>query len=162
MVRAARPDDVPVILDLIRVLAVYEREPPETVQATEESLHECLFGNQPTVFAHLAVHDDAGGSTVAGMALWYLSFSTWTGRNGVYLEDLVVRDEFRGLGYGRALIQKLAALCVERGYPRLEWSVLNWNAPSIGFYERLGAVAMDDWTRYRLDERSLSAVVGGA
>lgn len=73
-----------------------------------------------------------------------------------------MRDEFRGLGYGRALIQKLAALCVERGYPRLEWSVLNWNAPSIGFYERLGAVAMDDWTRYRLDERSLSAVVGGA
>ncbi|MEY9213660.1 GNAT family N-acetyltransferase [Thermobifida halotolerans] len=160
MIRPARPEDVPVITRLVRDLAEYERE-PEAATATEEDLATALFGAHPAVFAHVAEHTAENGSTVvAGMALWFRNFSTWTGRHGIYLEDLYVRPEFRGLGYGRALLTELARVCVERGYTRLEWSVLDWNTPSIEFYRALGAVAMDEWTVYRLDGRALAELGG--
>ncbi|GAA1070499.1 GNAT family N-acetyltransferase [Nocardiopsis composta] len=150
MIRPARPDDVPAVLRLIRDLAVYERE-PDAVQTTEEDLAQALFGENPAVFAHIA--EDAGEPV--GFALWFVNFSTWTGRHGIYLEDLFVRPEMRGRGYGRALLTELARICVQRGYRRLEWSVLDWNEPSIEFYRSLGAVPMDEWTVYRLHGKAL-------
>jgi GNAT superfamily N-acetyltransferase len=107
------------------------------------------------VFAHVAEHRDAAPPEVAGFALWFLNFSTWTGRHGIYLEDLYVRPELRGCGYGTALLGELARLCVERGYARLEWSVLDWNEPAIAFYRALGAVPMDGWTVHRLSGHAL-------
>ena len=153
-VRAAVPDDVPVILGLVRELAEYEKALHE-VDATEEQLTEALFpvGREPAAFAHVA---DADGEVV-GCAIWFLSFSTWTGTHGIWLEDLYVTPAQRGSGLGQELLRTLAAICVERGYHRLEWWVLDWNAPSIGFYESIGAVAQDEWTRFRLDGPALEA-----
>jgi GNAT superfamily N-acetyltransferase len=153
MVRTARPDDVPVILELIRELAAYERE-PEAVEATDELVHAALFGPAPTAYAHVVEHD----GRVAGFAVWFLNFSTWLGRPGIYLEDLYVRPEHRGRGYGRALLAELARLCVERGYGRLEWWVLDWNEPAIGFYRSLGARPMDEWTVHRVSGAALGAL----
>ena len=155
MVRTARPDDVPAILDLVRELAAYERE-PDAVEATEKSLHTALFGPAPAAYAHVVEHDGA----VVGFALWFLNFSTWLGRHGIYLEDLYVRPEHRGRGYGRALLRELARLCVERGYGRLEWWVLDWNEPAIGFYRSLGARPMDEWTVHRVTGDALRALAG--
>ncbi len=155
MIRPARPEDVPTIHQLVRDLAAYERE-PEAAVASEADFTEALFGAHPAVYAHIAVH--APGTrqeTAAGFALWFRSFSTWTGRHGVYLEDLFVRPELRGHGHGRALLAELAAVCVEHGYTRLEWSVLDWNTPSIEFYRWLGARPMDGWTVYRLEGNPL-------
>ncbi|RNL85590.1 GNAT family N-acetyltransferase [Halostreptopolyspora alba] len=158
MIRPAHPDDVPTIHRLVRDLAEYERE-PDAMVASEADFKEALFGTHPAVFAHLAVHTEGEGhQTVAGFALWFRNFSTWTGRHGVYLEDLYVRPELRGHGYGRALLTELAAICVEQGYTRLEWSVLDWNTPSIEFYRTLGARPMDGWTVYRLDGANLAAL----
>jgi GNAT superfamily N-acetyltransferase len=145
VVRPARPGDVPVILDLVRELADYERSLTE-VRATEESLHVALFGERPAAFCHIVEYD----GEPAGFALWFLNFSTWLGRHGLYLEDLYVRPSLRGRGAGRALLAELARICVERGYARLEWWVLDWNEPAIGFYRTLGAEPMDDWTVFRL------------
>ncbi|MGW4434212.1 N-acetyltransferase family protein [Streptomyces sp. NPDC004596] len=153
MIRTATPADVPVIHTLIRELAEYEKAPHEA-RATEEQLREALFGERPAAFAHLAV-DDGSGECV-GFALWFLNFSTWRGVHGVYLEDLFVRPSARGGGYGRALLTELARICVQRGYERLEWSVLNWNSPAIGFYEALGARPQDEWTVYRLTDGALA------
>jgi len=153
MIRPARPDDVPAIYHLIRDLAEYERSLAE-VTATEADLHSALFGPDPAVFAHVAEHEDE----VAGFALWFLNYSTWTGRHGIYLEDLYVRPDLRGTGYGRQLLAELAALCVERGYARLEWWVLDWNAPARGFYGKLGAIRMDEWTVHRLSGAALAAL----
>jgi len=153
MIRHATPDDVPAILAMVRELAEYERAPHEAV-ATEEQLRTALFGDHPAVFAHMAV-DDASGEPV-GFALWFLNFSTWRGVHGIYLEDLYVRPEHRGSGHGKALLLGLARICVERGYGRLEWSVLDWNEPSIGFYKSLGAVPMDEWTVFRLTGDTLN------
>ncbi|HEV2639697.1 MAG TPA: GNAT family N-acetyltransferase [Actinocrinis sp.] len=158
MIRTATPDDVPTILALIRELADYERALEEAV-ATEEQLQESLFGPAPTVFAHMAV-DDATGESV-GFALWFLTFSTWLGRNGIYLEDLYVRPESRGGGHGRALLAELARIAVERGYRRVEWQVLNWNEPSIGFYKSLGAFPQDEWSVYRLTGDALDQLAAG-
>jgi GNAT superfamily N-acetyltransferase len=146
-------EDVPAIYRLIRALAEYERSLP-SVTGTEDDLRQALFGPQPAVFAHVADHE----GRVAGFALWFLSYSTWTGRHGIYLEDLFVDKELRGHGYGKALLTELARLCVERGYPRLEWVVLDWNAPSIGFYKSLGAQPMDEWDIYRLSGPALRAL----
>lgn len=158
-VRPARPDDVPVILHLVRELAEYERAGHE-VLATEELLQEALFGAHPAAYAHVVEHDaGAGEVVVAGFALWFLNFSTWLGRHGIYLEDLYVRPELRGHGYGRALLRELARLCLQRGYGRLEWAVLDWNSPAIGFYRSLGAEAMDEWTVYRLSGTALTALM---
>lgn len=157
VIREATPADVPVIHALIRELADYERA-LEDAKATEEQLHAALFGEHPAAFAHIAA-DDATGEPV-GFALWFRNFSTWTGVHGIYLEDLYVRPEHRGGGHGKALLRELARLCTERGYGRLEWSVLDWNAPSIGFYKSLGAVPMDGWTVYRLTGPALAALGG--
>jgi ribosomal protein S18 acetylase RimI-like enzyme len=157
MIRPARPDDVPVIHALVRELAEYEKE-PDAVVATEQDLHTALFGPDPAVFAHVAQEDGVDGGAVVGFALWFRNYSTWTGRHGVYLEDLYVRPRARGRGYGLALLRTLARICVERGYTRLEWSVLDWNEPSIRFYQALGSRPMDGWTVRRLDGGALAAL----
>jgi GNAT superfamily N-acetyltransferase len=154
MIRPARPDDLDAILQLIRDLAAYERA-PDQARATPEDLGEALFGPEPRVFAHVAEHHGEGEPQIAGLALWFLNFSTWTGRHGIYLEDLFVRPEMRGHGYGRALLVELARICVERGYARLEWAVLDWNQPAIGFYRGLGAEPIDEWTVNRLQGEAL-------
>ncbi|MEV7202701.1 GNAT family N-acetyltransferase [Streptomyces griseoluteus] len=159
MIRTAHPDDVPVIHTMIRELAEYEKEPDEA-RATETQLREALFGERPAAYAHLAV-DDATGEP-AGFALWFLNFSTWRGVHGIYLEDLYVRPTARGGGHGRALLTELARICAERGYERLEWSVLNWNRPAIGFYEKLGARPQDEWTVYRLTDGALTDLARSA
>ncbi|MEU4088888.1 GNAT family N-acetyltransferase [Streptomyces aureus] len=157
MIRIATPDDVPVIHALVRELAEYEKVPDEA-RATPEQLHEALFGPRPAAFAHIA-EDDTTGET-AGFSLWFLNFSTWRGVHGIYLEDLYVRPAARGGGHGKALLTELARICVERGYQRLEWSVLDWNRPSIGFYESLGARPQDEWTVYRLTDEALEKLGG--
>ncbi|AZM90290.1 MULTISPECIES: GNAT family N-acetyltransferase [Streptomyces] len=157
MIRAAVVDDVAEIHSMIRELAEYEKVPHEA-RATEEQLRGALFGERPAVFAHIA---ESGSGEVVGFAVWFLSFSTWRGVHGIYLEDLYVRPGARGGGYGRALLAELARTCVERGYERLEWSVLKWNAPTIGFYEALGARPQDEWSVYRLTDGAL-ARLGGA
>jgi GNAT superfamily N-acetyltransferase len=157
MIRPARPADVPDIHRLVRELAEYEQSPDQVV-ATEAEFVASLFGERPAVFAHVAEHDGA----VAGFALWFLNFSTWTGRHGIYLEDLYVSPAVRGYGYGKALLAELARICVERGYGRLDWQVLDWNAPAIGFYRAAGAVAMDEWRGYRLAGPALSALAAQA
>ncbi|MEU1042666.1 GNAT family N-acetyltransferase [Streptomyces sp. NPDC005551] len=151
MIRTATPSDVPVIHAMILELAEYEKAVHE-VRATERQLHEALFGERPAAFAHIA--EEAG--EVAGFALWFLNFSTWRGVHGIYLEDLYVRPAARRGGHGRALLTELARICVERGYERLEWSVLNWNRPAVEFYESLGARPQDEWTVYRLTDDSLA------
>jgi GNAT superfamily N-acetyltransferase len=153
MIRRARPTDVPAICGLIRDLAEYERS-ADQVTSTQQDLDRALFGPEPALFAHVAEHD----GQIAGFALWFLNYSTWVGRHGIYLEDLYVRPELRGAGYGRQLLAELAALCVERGYGRLEWSVLDWNEPARGFYERLGAEPMDEWTVHRISGTALQAL----
>jgi GNAT superfamily N-acetyltransferase len=152
MVRPARPDDAPAIHQMILDLASYERSLPE-VENTQEDLADALFGPEPTVFAHVAEHD----GRLAGFALWYLSYSTWQG-HGIYLEDLYVQPDLRSHGYGRQLIAALAGLCADRGYRRLEWAVLDWNSPALGFYAALGAVTMDDWKVHRLTGPALAAL----
>ena len=157
MIRPARPADVPVIRTLIAELAEYERE-PEAAKATEEQLHTALFGEHSAVFALMAEDDTTG--TPVGFALYFLNFSTWTGTHGIYLEDLLVRPTVRGGGHGTALLRELARIAVERGYSRVEWSVLDWNEPSIGFYKALGAVPMDEWTTMRLTGEALRELGG--
>jgi GNAT superfamily N-acetyltransferase len=154
-VRPIRADDVPAVVGLVRELAEYEKAAHE-VRLTEEQLTAALFGEDPKLFGHVAVAGDGtAGGEVVGMALWFLNFSTWRGTHGVYLEDLYVRPRHRGTGLGRELLRTLAELCVERGYDRLEWSVLDWNAPSIEFYRAAGAVPMDEWTVFRLTDDAL-------
>ena len=153
MIRPARPADVPVIRRLIQELADYEGALAE-VQVTEADLAATLFGPEPAVFAHVAEHD----STVVGFALWFLSYSTWTGRHGIYLEDLYVIPALRRSGLGRALLAELAAICVRRGYARLEWAVLDWNSPALQFYEALGASSISEWAAHRLTGDALRAV----
>lgn len=135
---------------MIGELAAYERA-PEAAQATGPQLTEALFGPQPAAFALIAEDGDAP----VGFALWFRNFSTWTGTHGVYLEDLYVRPEARGGGHGKALLGALAEICVARGYERFEWSVLDWNEPSIGFYRSIGAQPMDEWTVFRLTGTAL-------
>jgi len=150
-IRPAAAGDVPRILALIRELAEYERS-LDQVTATEDDLRAALFAAQPAVFAHVAVAD----GEVVGFALWYLNFSTWLGRPGIYLEDLYVTPAMRGRGIGKALLAELAAICVRRGYGRLEWWVLDWNTPAIGFYRSIGAEPMSEWTVQRLTGPALS------
>ena len=153
MIRPAVAEDVPVLLALIRELAVYERE-PDAVETTEQMLAAALFGADPVASAHVAVVD----GEVVGFALWYVTFSTWKGLPGLWLEDLFVRPSARGLGLGRALLQELAAICVDRGWARFEWWVLDWNVDAQGFYRSLGARPEDDWTVWRVDGEALTAL----
>ncbi|MDI5966501.1 GNAT family N-acetyltransferase [Streptomyces sp. SL13] len=147
MIRVATPADVPAIHAMVRELAEYERA-LEEARATPEQLGEALFGAHPAVFALMA--EDASDGRPVGFALWFRNYSTWTGTHGVYLEDLYVRPDERGAGHGTALLAELARICVARGYDRFEWSVLDWNEPSLGFYRSLGAEPKDDWTVHRL------------
>ena len=155
-VREIHPGDVPAVVGLVRELADYEKALHE-VRLTEEQLAAALFGDSPALFGHVAVADDgARPGVVVGTALWFLNFSTWRGTHGIYLEDLYVQPQHRGTGLGRELLRTLAEVCVERGYDRLEWSVLDWNTPSIDFYEAAGAVPMDEWTVFRLTDEALA------
>ena len=144
-IQPATVADVPVILQLIRELAEYERAPND-VLATEEQLREVLFSETPA--AQVLIGRE-GGEPVA-FAVYFFNFSTWLGRAGLYLEDLFVRPELRGKGYGKALLMRLAQIARERGCGRMEWSVLDWNDPAIQFYKKLGSRAIDEWTVYRL------------
>ena len=157
-IRPAEPRDVPAILELVHELAIYEKE-PQAVAATEAHIREALFPQEqaPTAFAHVAVID----GTVVGMAIWYVTFSTWRGVSGIWLEDLFISPEHRGSGLGKGLLATLAALCAERGYGRLEWWVLRWNTPSIGFYDSIGGQPMGEWLTYRLDGRALDSMASG-
>lgn len=159
MIRVATPEDVPAIHAMVRELAEYERAPQEA-RATPGQLREALFGVHPAVFALMAV-DPLSGEPV-GFALWFRNYSTWTGTHGVYLEDLYVRPAARGAGHGTALLAELARICVARGYERFEWSVLDWNEPSIGFYRSLGAGQRDEWTTHRLTGAPLRALAARA
>lgn len=166
-IRPADAGDVDAIDRLVRALADYERE-PEAVEATPDDLRAALFGPDPRVHAHVAEVRAAGGGAeregdeaaweVVGMAVWYVTFSTWKGRHGLWLEDLFVAPEHRRLGLGRALLATLAAVCEDRGWPRFEWWVLDWNEPAHRFYESLGAAAQDDWTTWRVDGTALGTL----
>jgi GNAT superfamily N-acetyltransferase len=137
-------------------LAIYERE-PDAVKATESDLSAALFGAHPALFGHVA---ESPEGEVVGFALWFLNYSTWLGTHGVYLEDLYVKPENRGDGHGRALLAALADVCIQRGYRRLEWWVLDWNEPSRGFYESLGADALTEWIPYRVTGDALERLAG--
>ncbi|WP_051518140.1 GNAT family N-acetyltransferase [Intrasporangium chromatireducens] len=151
-IREATIDDVDDLLRLVRELAAYERE-PESATATPEHFREALFPSDgsPAAYAHVA----EGDGRVVGMAIWFVSFSTWTGRHGIWLEDLFVEPEQRGRGIGKAFLVRLAQLCLERGWTRFEWWVLDWNTPSIEFYRSQGAVAQEEWTTFRVDGDAL-------
>ena len=154
-IRPAEPDDLPAILGLVHELAVYEKA-PDAVEATVADFRAALFplDRPPTAFGHVAVVD----GEIVGMAIWYLTFSTWLGTGGIWLEDLFVSPAHRGSGLGKGLLAALAALCTERGYGRLEWWVLKWNTPSIGFYDSIGGQPMDEWLTYRLDGPDLKTL----
>lgn len=152
-IRAATPADVPQILQFARDLASYERE-PDAVVATEADLHAGLFGPDPLVEALIAEVDGAA----VGFAIFYRTFSTWTGKPGFWLDDLYVRPEARGSGAGKALLVRIAQLAAARGYARFEWWVLDWNEPAIGFYKKLGATPMDEWTVMRVEGDAITAL----
>jgi GNAT superfamily N-acetyltransferase len=153
VIRPATPEDVPVIRQLVQELADYEKE-PDAVEATEEDLRTALFGGDSVAWCHVAELD----GQVVGFALWYRTFSTWTGKPGLWLEDLFVRPEARGTGLGKALLVALAQTAVARGWSRFEWWVLDWNTPAHGFYASLGARQEDEWTTWRVDGDALAAL----
>ncbi|MEE3503365.1 GNAT family N-acetyltransferase [Acidiphilium acidophilum] len=150
--RPAQPDDVPALLGLVHDLAIYERA-PTAVEMTAPMLHAALFGDAPLARAVVAVADD-----ILGFAVYFTTFSTWTGKAGLYLEDLFVKPEARGRGIGKALLRHLAGEAIRRDCARLEWQVLDWNEPAIAFYKSLGAEPLDEWTRYRVKGAALAAL----
>lgn len=149
-IRSATIDDISIILQLIKELADYEKARDE-VEATEEDLANTILAQDPK--AHCEVIEVDG--EVVGMAIWFLNYSTWQGKHGIYLEDLYIKPEYRGRGYGKALLKHLASICNERGYGRFQWWVLDWNSPAIEFYRSLGAEAMSEWTVYRVSGDAL-------
>jgi GNAT superfamily N-acetyltransferase len=155
--RAATVADVPDLIRLVRELADYERA-PESATATPTQFEAALFpaDGAPTASAEVALVD----GRVVGMALWFTTFSTWTGTPGLWLEDLFVEPAHRGSGIGAALLERLAGVCVERGWARFEWTVLDWNAPAIAFYESRGARPLSDWTTYRVEGEALTTLAG--
>jgi len=150
-IRPARPGEAGLAFGFVRELAEYEKLTPE-VEATEAMIDAALFGPEPRIFCDFAEWDDAP----VGFALWFLNFSTFSGRSGIYLEDLFVRPAFRGRGIGKALMVQLARRCVAQGWARLQWSVLDWNTPSIEFYKSLGGVLLDEWTVVRVSGDALT------
>jgi GNAT superfamily N-acetyltransferase len=153
-IRPVRPDDVPAVVAMVHELADFERA-PGSCHLTEDQLNAALFPDHPALFGHVAA--DPWMDEPIGYALWFLNFSTWEGRHGIYLEDLFVRPNQRGSGAGRALLASLADICVKRGYARLEWWVLHWN-PARDFYQAIGASAMDEWIPYRIEGEPLRAL----
>jgi GNAT superfamily N-acetyltransferase len=147
----ARPDQAGLIFSLICELAEYEKLSHE-VEATEAGIAEALFGDNPRMFCEIAAWDDEP----VGFAVWFFNFSTFSGRSGIYLEDLFVRPAFRGKGIGKALLSDLARQSIENGWSRLQWTVLDWNTPSIDFYKSLGAVMMDEWKLCRVSGPALT------
>ena len=154
-IRRAAPEDSADIADMIHGLAEFERAPDECT-VTETQISTALFGNFPTVHGHVAEVD----GEIAAMALWFLSFSTWDGVAGIFLEDLFVRPRFRRRGLARALLAALAEECLDNGYTRLSWAVLNWNADAIALYDRIGAQPQREWTTYRLSGPPLAELAG--
>ena len=154
-IRTATPEDIPQILTFIRALAAYERE-PDAVTATEGDLLRDGFGPNPFYFCLIAEID----GQPAGFAFYFFNYSTWMGRPGLYLEDLFVHPEFRGLGIGKALLQEVAAIAVEKNCPRLQWEVLDWNTPAIDFYSAMGAEFMDSWRNVRVTGEALQRLAG--
>ncbi len=160
--RPATPDDIPEILALVRDLAEYERSPGEA-KATAEQMRRALFGDPAKDGKEAGIAECIMGEVdgkVQGLAVYFMNFSTWTGRPGIYLEDLFVRPAARGAGLGKALLARVAAVAVERGLPRIDWLVIDWNEAAIGFYKSLGAVALDKWTIHRLSGDALGRVAG--
>jgi GNAT superfamily N-acetyltransferase len=157
VIRPATSQDVATLVELVRELAEYERS-PDSVELVPEQLDAVLFGDSPTVFAHVAEVE----GRIVGMAIWFLNFSTWTGRNGIYLEDLYVRPAARGRGIGRALLAELAAVAHRSGYGRVDWAVLNWNETALRLYRSLGAAPLDEWTSYRLAGPELAGLADEA
>lgn len=150
-IRSAEPRDVPALIAMVLELAEYENAPEQAI-AREADFTRDLFGESPRVHALVV---EVSGEVVA-YAFYFLNYSTWLGRHGIYLEDLYVRPAFRGQGFGKALLIRLAQVCVEQGYGRLEWSVLDWNEPALGFYRSIGAVPMDEWTAQRVTGEALA------
>jgi GNAT superfamily N-acetyltransferase len=155
-IRRARPDEAGLVLSLVRELAEYEKLSHE-VEATETMIADALFGKNPRLFCDIAEWN----GEVAGFAVWFVNFSTFSGRSGIYLEDLFVRPALRGKGIGKALLSHLAKVCITQGWSRLQWSVLDWNEPSIAFYKSLGAVMLDEWTLCKVGGPALTALAEG-
>jgi len=149
-IRPAKSEEVGEVLQLIQDLAIYEKA-PEQVEASKEDLLNTIFASDPRVFCDLVEVD----GQIAGMAIWFLNYSTWQAKHGIYLEDIFIKPEYRGRGYGKALLKHLAKICDEKGYGRLQWWVLDWNSPAIEFYKSFGAEAMDEWTVYRTSGQAL-------
>ena len=149
-IRPAKREEVGEVLQLIQDLATYEKA-PDQVEASKDDLLNTIFAKEPRVFCDLVEVDDQ----IAGMAIWFLNYSTWQAKHGIYLEDLYIKPEFRARGYGKALLKHLAQICDKEGYGRLQWWVLDWNSPAIEFYKSLGAEAMDEWTVYRTSGKAL-------
>jgi GNAT superfamily N-acetyltransferase len=149
-IRPAKREEVGDVLQLIQDLATYEKA-PDQVEASEDDLLNTIFAKEPRVFCDLVEVD----GQIAGMAIWFLNYSTWQAKHGIYLEDLYIKPEFRARGYGKALLKHLAQICDKEGYGRLQWWVLDWNSPAIEFYKSFGAEAMDEWTVYRTSGQAL-------
>lgn len=149
-IRPAKREEVGEVLQLIQDLATYEKA-PDQVEASRDDLLNTIFAKEPRVFCDLVEVD----GQIAGMAIWFLNYSTWQAKHGIYLEDLYIKPEFRARGYGKALLRHLAQICDKEGYGRLQWWVLDWNSPAIEFYQSLGAEAMDEWTVYRTSGQAL-------
>jgi GNAT superfamily N-acetyltransferase len=149
-IRPAKREEVGEVLQLIQDLATYEKA-PEQVEASKDDLLNTIFAKEPRVFCDLVEVD----GQIAGMAIWFLNYSTWQAKHGIYLEDLYIKPEFRARGYGKALLKHLAQICDREGYGRLQWWVLDWNSPAIEFYRSFGAEAMDEWTVYRTSGQAL-------
>jgi diamine N-acetyltransferase len=156
-VRPARPDEAGLVLSFVRELAEYEKLAHE-VEATEAGIADALFCASPRLYCDIAEWN----GEPAGFQVWFVNFSTFSGRHGIYLEDLFVRPALRGRGIGKALLAHLARRCVENGWSRLQWSVLDWNTPSIEFYKSLGAVLMDEWTVCKVTGEALETLAKGA
>jgi GNAT superfamily N-acetyltransferase len=149
-IRPAKREEVGEVLQLIQDLATYEKA-PDQVEGSRDDLLNTIFAKEPRVFCDLVEVD----GQIAGMAIWFLNYSTWQAKHGIYLEDLYIKPEFRGRGYGKALLKHLAQICDREGYGRLQWWVLDWNSPAIEFYKSFGAEAMDEWTVYRTSGQAL-------
>jgi len=157
-IRNAGPGDVQIILNLIRDLAIYEKE-EDQAKATADQISKALFASDPTAYCELVELEDG---VIAGFALWFKNYSTWTGTAGIYLEDLFISPQYRGKGYGKALLIYLAKKCVDNGWQRFQWWVLDWNEPSIEFYKSLGAVPMDEWTVFRVSGEALERLANSS
>ncbi|MBT0774112.1 GNAT family N-acetyltransferase [Kineosporia sp. J2-2] len=153
-IRPVAPSDIDAVHGILQESAAFHRQ-QDPIEATPQALRAALFSSHPRVYCHVAEADGPSGAEIIGTAFWFVTFSSWRGRHGLWLEDLFVRPRYRGLGAGRALISELATLCVERGYTRLEWSVMDWNEPGRNFYEGLGAAPHSDMSTWALTNPSL-------